>query len=80
MELSVQIGKGVLRNPVGVASGTFGYGPEYAELVDLEALGAIVVKGICVEPTPGNPTRERFNLHDPNSCKWKERLNLLEKI
>jgi dihydroorotate dehydrogenase (NAD+) catalytic subunit len=39
-----------------VASGTFGYGPEYADLVDLGRLGAIVVKGICLEPTRGNPT------------------------
>jgi len=53
--LVVRIGELTLRNPVLVASGTFGYGPEYAELVDLSALGAIVVKGICREPTRGNP-------------------------
>jgi dihydroorotate dehydrogenase (NAD+) catalytic subunit len=35
-----------MRNPVMTASGTFGYGPEYADLVDLNQLGAIVVKGI----------------------------------
>ena len=39
-----------------VASGTFGYGPEYAYLVDLNKLGAIVVKGICREPWGGNRT------------------------
>jgi dihydroorotate dehydrogenase (NAD+) catalytic subunit len=39
-----------------VASGTFGYGPEYADLVDLASLGAIVVKGIRSDPTVGNPT------------------------
>ena len=44
-----------MRNPVTVASGTFGYGPEYAELVDLNKLGAIVVKGISPEPVKGNP-------------------------
>ncbi len=38
-----------------VASGTFGYGPEYADLVDLNQLGAIVVKGISPEPVRGNP-------------------------
>jgi len=54
-DLSVQIGSLTLRHPVMVASGTFGYGPEYAELVDLSELGAIVVKGICLEPTKGNP-------------------------
>ncbi|MBT3296083.1 MAG: dihydroorotate dehydrogenase [Verrucomicrobia bacterium] len=41
-------------NPVMVASGTFGYGPEYADLVDLNRLGAIVVKGICLEAWNGN--------------------------
>jgi dihydroorotate dehydrogenase (NAD+) catalytic subunit len=43
-----------MKTPVMVASGTFGYGPEYAELVDLNALGALVVKGIAVHPTRGN--------------------------
>ncbi len=43
-----------MKNPVMVASGTFGYGPEYAELVDLSQLGALVVKGIAWEPTRGN--------------------------
>ncbi|MEI6563435.1 MAG: dihydroorotate dehydrogenase [bacterium] len=45
-----------LKNPVMVASGTFGYGPEYADLVDLNKLGAIVVKGISLEPWGGNRT------------------------
>ncbi len=44
-----------MRNPVTVASGTFGYGPEYADLVDLNRLGAITVKGISPEPVHGNP-------------------------
>ncbi len=55
-DLSVRLGSLTLRNPVMVASGTFGYGPEYADLVDLSALGAIVVKGIRAEATTGNPT------------------------
>jgi len=55
-DLAVRIGSLTLRNPVMVASGTFGYGPEYADLVDLASLGAIVVKGIRAEPTTGNPT------------------------
>ena len=45
-----------MKNPVMVASGTFGYGPEYSELVDLNSLGAIAVKGILVKPWEGNLT------------------------
>ena len=56
IDLSVNLGPLRLRNPVMVASGTFGYGPEYAPLVDLNRLGAIVVKGICLSPTKGNAT------------------------
>lgn len=55
-DVSVNIGGIRMKNPVMTASGTFGYGPEYAELVDLNQLGAIVVKGICLNPTKGNPT------------------------
>ncbi|MBN1676412.1 MAG: dihydroorotate dehydrogenase [Kiritimatiellae bacterium] len=54
-DLSVTIAGIRMKNPVMVASGTFGYGPEYAELVDLNQLGAVVVKGISLEPAPGNP-------------------------
>lgn len=43
-----------MKNPVAVASGTFGYGEEYAELVDVSKLGAITVKGIRKEPCAGN--------------------------
>ena len=56
MNLSVQIGKLKLQNPVTVASGTFGYGVEYAQLLDLNQLGAVVVKGIRLNPVRGNPT------------------------
>lgn len=45
-----------MKNPVMVASGTFGYGPEYAKIVDLNKLGAIVVKGISLKPWGGNKT------------------------
>src|SRR4030065_1241817 len=55
MDLTVQIGHLKLKNPVMTASGTFGYGEEYAEFVDLNKLGAIVVKGISLEPMDGNP-------------------------
>jgi dihydroorotate dehydrogenase (NAD+) catalytic subunit len=55
VDLSVQIGKLKLRNPVMTASGTFGYGDEYAEFVDLNKLGAVVVKGLSLKPKEGNP-------------------------
>lgn len=53
--LSVNIGGVLMRNPVMTASGTFGYGSEYADFVDLNRLGAIVVKGVTSTPWPGNP-------------------------
>ncbi len=56
MNLSVKIGKLTMQNPVTVASGTFGYGAEYARLIDLNLLGAVTVKGIRLNPVPGNPT------------------------
>jgi dihydroorotate dehydrogenase (NAD+) catalytic subunit len=55
MNLSVTIGNLKLKNPVMTASGTFGYGEEYSEFVDLSKLGAIVVKGISLKPMEGNP-------------------------
>lgn len=53
-DLSVRIGPLVLPNPVGVASGTFGYGQEYQELVDIGRLGALYTKAVSVEPKAGN--------------------------
>ncbi|HWR59465.1 MAG TPA: dihydroorotate dehydrogenase [Thermodesulfovibrionales bacterium] len=55
MNLSVEIGRLSLKNPVMTASGTFGYGEEYSEFVDLNRLGAIVVKGLSLVPREGNP-------------------------
>jgi len=56
VNLTTQIGGGlVLRNPVMTASGTFGYGREFSDFVDLQNLGAIVVKGISLLPRSGNP-------------------------
>jgi len=55
VNLEVDIGKLKLKNPVMTASGTFGYGEEYAEFVDLNRLGAIVVKGLSLKPKEGNP-------------------------
>lgn len=53
--LQIKIGNLTFKNPVMVASGTFGYGEEYAQLVDLNKLGAIVTKSITLKPRPGNP-------------------------
>lgn len=55
IDLSVKIGKLKLKNPVLTASGTFGYGKEFEELVDLRKLGGLVTKTITVKPRPGNP-------------------------
>jgi dihydroorotate dehydrogenase (NAD+) catalytic subunit len=60
VDLKIKIGSMEMKNPVTVASGTFGYGPEYADLVDLNKLGAITVKGICPEEHVGNPTPRTF--------------------
>ncbi len=53
--LSVKIGALELRNPVMTASGTFGYGLEFQDFVDLSRLGGIVVKGTTLHPREGNP-------------------------
>lgn len=53
--LQVSIGSLTLANPVLTASGTFGYGREFESLVNLNRLGAIIVKGISYEPRQGNP-------------------------
>lgn len=53
--LSVKIGKIELKNPIMVASGTFGYAKEYEDIVDVKKLGAIVTKTITNEPRSGNP-------------------------
>jgi dihydroorotate dehydrogenase (NAD+) catalytic subunit len=55
MDLSVQIGALRLKTPLMSASGCFGYGVEYAEVVDLSTLGAVVVKGLFLNERPGHP-------------------------
>jgi len=54
-DLTVNIGGLQLQNPVMTASGTFGYAREFDHLVDLNRLGGIIVKGLSIEPTKGNP-------------------------
>ena len=55
-DLTVNLAGIALRNPVVTASGTFGYGKEYADLVPVDRLGAITVKGISPRPAKGNAT------------------------
>ena len=55
VDLNVQVGALRLRNPIIAASGTFGYGVEFAHLVDLGKLGGFVTKGLSLEPIEGAP-------------------------
>lgn len=56
MNLKVNLAGVELKNPVMTASGTFGSGEEYSEMIDLNCLGAVVTKGVANVPWPGNPT------------------------
>ncbi|MBM3247822.1 MAG: dihydroorotate dehydrogenase [Candidatus Omnitrophica bacterium] len=89
--LSVKIGKLRLKNPVMVASGTFGYVEEFASLIDLKKLGAIVTKTITLKPKKGNPPPRTvetaagmlnaIGLENPGINVFiKEKLPLLRKI
>jgi dihydroorotate dehydrogenase (NAD+) catalytic subunit len=55
-DMTVNFAGMLLRNPVMTASGTFGYGEEFAEYVALESIGAFVTKGLSLKPRAGNPT------------------------
>lgn len=55
VNLNVNIGKLALKNPVLTASGTFGYGEEFADFISLDRLGGYIVKGTTLEPRQGNP-------------------------
>lgn len=55
-DMTVNLAGLSLRNPVMTASGTFGYGQEFAQYVDLEKIGAFVTKGLSLKPRSGNPT------------------------
>ena len=61
VDLRVSIGTIHLKNPIIAASGTFGYGVEFAELVDLNRLGGIVVKGLSAQPIAGNPSPRMYD-------------------
>ena len=55
VDLSVEIGNLKLKNPVLTASGTFGYGEEFKDFVDLNRLGGFIVKGTTLNHREGNP-------------------------
>ncbi|MDE5629357.1 MAG: dihydroorotate dehydrogenase [Muribaculaceae bacterium] len=55
VDLTTRLGSLELKNPVLTASGTFGYGLEYADFINLEQLGGFIVKGTTLEPRQGNP-------------------------
>jgi len=54
-DLAVRIGDLTLPNPILVASGTFGYGDEYAHVIDPSTLGAVITKTVTLKPRAGNP-------------------------
>ncbi|OGP65684.1 MAG: dihydroorotate dehydrogenase B catalytic subunit [Deltaproteobacteria bacterium RBG_13_47_9] len=90
-DLSVKIGKIKLKNPVIVASGTFGFGEEFEDFFGLHHLGALITKGISLEPMIGNPPPRIFEteggilnsigLQNPGfACFVNEKLPYLRKI
>jgi dihydroorotate dehydrogenase (NAD+) catalytic subunit len=91
LDLSVTIGKLKLKNPVMVASGTFGFGEEYQDFIKLDRLGAIIPKGISLKPMVGNlPPRifeaeggilNSIGLQNPGFHEFiKEKLPFLTRI
>ena len=56
-DLSVNIGELQMKNPVMTASGTFGYGEEFSDFIDITRIGGIIVKGTTLHKREGNPYR-----------------------
>ena len=69
MDMSVNIAGVEWKNPVTVASGTFGSGAEFADYVDINKLGAVTTKGVANVPWVGNPT-PRVNILGTNNAIW----------
>ena len=69
MDLSVRLGPLTLKNPVIAASGCFGYGLEYGEVVDLSSLGGVCVKGLFLSEREGHPR--------PASSRRRAELNAI---
>jgi len=57
LDLSVNLGGIKMQNPVAVASGTFGYGFEYEDYLDISKIGGVIVKGTTLEPRPATQPR-----------------------
>ena len=72
--LSVNIHHLKLKNPVMTASGTFGYGLEFADFVPLDEIGGIIVKGTTLEPREGNDYPEWQRHHRECSTVWACRI------
>ena len=68
MNMNVNIAGVEWKNPVTVASGTFGSGEEFSEFVDLNKLGAITTKGVADVPWTGNPTPRGRSLRRYDEC------------
>ena len=81
-ELNVNIGNLQLKNPVMTASGTFGYGIEYSDFMDISRLGGIFVKGTTIQPREGNlyprmaETPCRIRVHNISSIISIRRLRI----
>ena len=61
--LEINIGKLQLKNPVMTASGTFGYGSEYSDFMDISRIGGIIVKGTTIRARQGNPYPRMAETH-----------------
>ena len=77
MNMKVNLAGVELKNPVMTASGTFGSGAEYGEMVDLNGLGAVVTKGVANVPWPGNPTPR---IASGNRCVCKARYSIFKAV
>jgi len=91
VSLAINIGKLKMKNPVMVASGTFGYAEEFKDFIDLKQLGAIVTKTITLKPRQGNPMPRTcetpagmlnsIGLENPGLDQFiKEKLPMLKRI
>jgi len=91
IKLAVKIGQLILKNPVMVASGTFGYAEEFDDFIDLKKLGAVVTKTITLKPRKGNPgprtcetpagMLNSIGLENPGADKFiAEKLPIIKKV
>ena len=67
-DLNVNIGELKMKNPVMTASGTFGYGEEFSDFIDIARIGGIIVKGTTLHKREGNPCK-RFGFYYRRLCE-----------